>query len=447
MIYKILVANRGEIAVRIIRAAKEMGIKTVAVYSKPDKESLAVRLADQSICIGPAPASESYLFYQNILSAALSVKADAIHPGYGFLSENWQFARACRALKIRFIGPKTQVILQMGDKAKAKELMKSAGVPVVPGSDGVIDTWEQAQEIVEQIGFPVILKASAGGGGRGMRIVLEKKELENSFKSAANEAVQAFGDGRLYVERYIPNPKHIEVQVLGDINGNVVHLFERDCSIQRRHQKLIEEAPSPSIDAETRQRLGDIAVRAAQSAGYDSAGTIEFLYDVETKEFFFIEMNTRIQVEHPVTESITGIDLIKAQIKIANKEKLEYTQADIHRHGHAIECRINAEDPGKNFNPSPGRIKQLILPGGPGVRIDSCVYPGYTISPFYDSLVAKLVTWGYDRRETIDRMKRALDEFYIEGIKTTIPFHQKVMTHRQFLRGQYTTDFIHKCMS
>lgn len=447
MINKILIANRGEIAVRIIRASKELGIKTVAVYSKADKESLAVKLADQAICIGPPPATESYLFYQNILSAALAVKADAIHPGYGFLAENWQFAKACRTLKIRFIGPQTNVILRMGDKAKAKEIMREAGVPVVPGSDGVIETLEQAYDVVEETGFPVILKASAGGGGRGMRIVLEKKELENAFKSAANEAMQAFGDARVYIEKYISSPKHIEVQVLGDKFGSAVHLYERDCSIQRRHQKLLEEAPSPSIDPNTRNKMGEIAVKAAIATGYDSAGTIEFLYDVESKEFYFIEMNTRIQVEHPVSECITGIDLIKAQIKIANNEKLEFKQEDIPCIGHSIECRINAEDPDRNFNPSPGTISQLMLPGGPGIRIDSGVYPGYTIPPFYDSMVAKLITWGTDRREAIERMKRALEEFKIEGIKTTIPFHQKVMVQQQFLRGQYTTDFINKCMS
>jgi acetyl-CoA carboxylase biotin carboxylase subunit len=447
MISKILIANRGEIAVRIIRAARELGLKSVVVFSKADKDSLAVKLADQAVCIGPPPAADSYLFYQNILSAALASKADAIHPGYGFLAENWQFADACRAMKVRFIGPRSNVIREMGDKAKAKELMKKSNVPVVPGSDGVISEVRDAHDVIERIGFPVIIKASAGGGGRGMRIVFEKKELEKAFNYASTEAQQAFGDSRVYIEKYIPSPKHIEVQVLGDRSGNVVHLFERDCSIQRRHQKLVEEAPSPVIDEETRAKMGDIASKAAKAVGYDSAGTIEFLYDQDTGEYYFIEMNTRIQVEHTITEAITGIDLIKWQIKITNGEKLDFKQKHIQRKGHAIECRINAEDPEKDFNPAPGKISQLFVPGGPGVRVDSGVYPGYSIPPYYDSMVAKLITWGKDRREAVDRMKRALDEFYIEGLKTTIPFHKKVMTHKQFLRGQYTTDFIGKYMS
>jgi len=447
MISKILIANRGEIAVRIIRAAKELGLKTVAVYSKADKDSLAVKMADQAVCIGPPAASESYLYYQNIISAALAVKADAIHPGYGFLAENWHFAKACRTIKIKFIGPKTQVIMRMGDKAKAKELMKEAGVPVVPGSDGVIDSLIQAGEVVEQIGFPVIIKASAGGGGRGMRIVYGKKELEPAFKAAATEAMQAFGDSRLYIERYVAGPKHIEVQVLGDLHGNVVHLYERDCSVQRRHQKLIEEAPSPSVDNDTRLKMGEVAVKAGQSVGYDSAGTIEFLYDQVNKAFYFIEMNTRIQVEHPVSELITGIDLVKYQIRIANGEKLDIHQESIGKNGHAIECRINAEDPGRDFSPSPGKITALRIPGGPGVRVDSAVFPGYIIPPYYDSMVAKLITWGMNRREAIDRMKRALEEFHIEVIKTTITFHLAVMKNRDYLTGQYTTDFVGKFMS
>jgi acetyl-CoA carboxylase biotin carboxylase subunit len=446
MISKILIANRGEIAVRIIRAAKELGLETVLVYSQADEDSLGVRMADHSVCIGPPPAAESYLFYQNIISAALAVKVDAIHPGYGFLAENWQFADACRAMKIRFIGPRSNVIRQMGDKARAKSLMKESGVPVVPGSDGIIETLDRAYEVVEETGYPVILKASAGGGGKGMRIVCEKKELENAFNSASTEAQQAFGDSRMYLEKYIAGPKHIEVQVLGDKHGNVVHLFERDCSIQRRHQKLVEEAPSAGLDDETREKMGEIAVKAAQAVGYDSAGTIEFLFDIETRKFYFMEMNTRIQVEHPVSEAITGIDLIKYQFRIANDEKLDIGQGDIRRHGHSLECRINAEDPERDFSPSPGTIRQLIVPGGPGVRVDSAVYPGYTIPPFYDSLVAKLITWGIDRRETVERMKRALDEFCLEGIKTTIPFHKEVMRNKEFLSGQYTTDFVSKFM-
>lgn len=444
MISRILIANRGEIAVRIIRAAKELGLKTVLAHSKVDRDSLAARLADETVCIGPPPAIESYLFYQNIISAALATKSDAIHPGYGFLAENWQFADACRAMKIRFIGPKSSVIRNMGDKSKAKALVKESGIPVVPGSDNEIDSLEKAMEIVEQVGLPVIIKASAGGGGKGMRIVCEKKDMEKSFNSAAYEAQQAFGDSRVYIEKYIAAPKHIEVQVLGDKHGNVVHLFERDCSIQRRHQKLVEEAPSPVIDNETRMRMGEIAVKAAQSVGYDSAGTIEFLYNLESKQFYFIEMNTRIQVEHPITESITGIDLIKYQIRISDGDKLDFTQDQLKITGHSIECRINAEDPEKEFNPSPGKITQFIVPGGPGIRIDSGVYPGYSISPFYDSMVAKLIVWGRDRREAVDRMKRALDEFYIEGVKTTIPFHKEVMRNRIFLSGQYTTDFVGK---
>ncbi len=444
MISRILIANRGEIAVRIIRAVRELGMESVVVYSTADKDSLAVKLADRSVCIGPPPSSDSYLFYQNILSAAQGVKADAIHPGYGFLAENPLFAEACRALKIRFIGPKSNVIRKMGDKAKAKAIMEASGVPVVPGSAGVIDSVAEAQKTVEQIGLPIIMKATAGGGGKGMRIVYEKNELEKAFNFAAAEAQQAFGDSRVYIEKYISSPKHIEVQVLGDRHGNVVHLFERDCSIQRRHQKLVEEAPSPCVDKETREIMGEIAVKAAKSVDYDSAGTIEFLFDQDAKEFYFMEMNTRIQVEHPVTEEITGIDLIKYQIKIANGEKLDFKQKHIRAVGHAIECRINAEDPQKDFNPTPGEVKQLVVPGGPGIRVDSGVYPGYRIPPYYDSMVAKLIAWGNNRRETVERMKRALAEFFIEGIKTTIPFHQAVMRNTEFLKGQYTTDFVNK---
>ncbi|MGD2085345.1 MAG: acetyl-CoA carboxylase biotin carboxylase subunit [Candidatus Aminicenantes bacterium] len=443
---KILIANRGEIAVRIIRAARELGMETVVVYSQADQDSLAVKLADQTVCIGPPPAAESYLFYQNIISAALAAKVDAIHPGYGFLAENWQFAEACRAMKLRFIGPRSTVIQQMGDKARAKALMKGSNVPVVPGSDGVVESLDQVIEIAEETGFPLMIKAAAGGGGKGMRIVHEKKDLEKAFNFASAEAQQAFGDSRVYIEKYISGPKHIEVQILGDRHGNVIHLFERDCSIQRRHQKLVEEAPSAVINEDTRNQMGEAAATAAKSVGYDSAGTIEFLYDQVTKEFYFMEMNTRIQVEHPVTEAITGVDLIKYQIKIANDEKLDLEQEKLQLRGHAIECRINAEDPGKDFNPSPGEITQLMLPGGPGVRIDSGVYPGYTIPPFYDSMVAKLITWGTDRREAVERMKRALAEFYIEGIQTTIPFHKKVMKNKEFLRGQYTTDFVSEFM-
>jgi acetyl-CoA carboxylase biotin carboxylase subunit len=444
MISRLLIANRGEIAVRIIRAARELGIETVIVHSTADRDSLAVKLADRSVCIGPPPAAESYLFYQNILGAAQGLKADAIHPGYGFLAENPLFAEACRALRIKFIGPKSIVIRKMGDKAKAKSLMKASGVPVVPGSEGEIENLDEALEVIKKIDFPIIIKASAGGGGKGMRIVCKKDELENAFNFAATEAQNAFGDARVYIEKYIDSPKHIEVQVLGDRHGNVVHLFERDCSIQRRHQKLLEEAPCPSVDKETRLKMGEISVKAAESVEYDSAGTIEFLYDRETKEFYFMEMNTRIQVEHPVSEEITGIDLIKYQLKIANGETLNLKQEDIKRTGCSIECRINAEDTERNFNPNPGEITRLILPGGPGIRIDSGVYQGYKIPPYYDSMVAKLIVKGADRREAVERMKRALDEFQIEGIKTTIPFHKAVMKNKEFLSGQYTTDFVGK---
>ncbi len=444
MISKILIANRGEIAVRIIRAARELGIGSVLVYSTADKDSLGVKLADQAVCIGPPPASESYLFYQNILAAAQGAKVDAIHPGYGFLAENYLFAEACRALRIKFIGPKTNVISRMGDKAKAKALMKDAGVPVVPGSDGIIETLEEASIIAEQIGYPLIIKASAGGGGKGMRIVNKGDELKKAFNTASSEAQQSFGDARVYIEKYISSPKHIEVQILGDKHGNAVHLFERDCSIQRRHQKLIEEAPSPAVDNETRQKMGEFAVQAAKSVEYDSAGTIEFLFDRETKDFYFMEMNTRIQVEHPVSEEITGIDLIKYQIKVSDEEPLDIKQEDITCCGHAIECRINAEDPTRNFAPTPGEINQLILPGGPGIRVDSGIYPGYKIPPYYDSMAAKLIAKGANRREAIERMKRALDEFHVEGIKTTIPFHKEVLRNPEYLSGRYTTDFVEK---
>lgn len=444
MISKLLIANRGEIAVRIIRAARELGIKTAVVYSEADKDSLAVKIADQAVCIGPPPATESYLYYQNILSAAITLKADAIHPGYGFLAENAAFAEACRALNIKFVGPNPLAIRKLGDKATAKKIVKEAGVPVVPGSDGIIKTYEDALEVVREIGLPVIIKASAGGGGRGMRIVYREEDLENAFNFAATEALQAFGDASVYIEKYIASPKHIEIQILADKHGNVIHLFERDCSVQRRHQKLIEEAPSSILNDEIRSKMGEAAVKAAKAANYDSAGTVEFLFNLETKEFYFIEMNTRIQVEHPITEEITGVDLIKEQIKIAEGNPLELKQEDIKKYGHCIECRINAEDPSNNFSPNPGKITQFIVPGGPGIRVDSGVYPGYTIPPYYDSMVAKLIVWGKTRKEAINRMKRALSEFFVEGIKTTIPFHIEVFKNPTFLSGQYTTHFVDK---
>jgi acetyl-CoA carboxylase, biotin carboxylase subunit len=444
---KILIANRGEIAVRIIRAAHELGLEAVAVFSEADRDALFVRYADQSVCIGPAPLAESYLYYQNILAAAKSTGADAIHPGYGFLSENASFAEACRVLNIVFIGPQPMAIRKMGDKAMAKKIMREAGVPVVPGSEDVLASLAEAKSLAEEIGYPVMVKASAGGGGRGMRIVAEKKELENAYNSAVNEAHKAFGDASVYLEKFIQDPKHIEIQVLGDKHGRAVHLFERDCSVQRRHQKLLEEAPSPVLDESTRSAMSAIAVKAAQSVRYDSVGTIEFIYDIRKKEFYFIEMNTRIQVEHPVTEMITQIDLIKHQILVASGEPLSLTQEQIHKSGHAIECRINAEDPENNFLPQAGSLSQFIVPGGPGVRVDSGVYPGYAIPPYYDSMIAKLIVWGDTRKEAIARMKRALREFIVEGVKTTIPFHLQIMQNKDFLSGAYTTGFINKMLA
>lgn len=447
MKFKILIANRGEIAVRVIRAAHELGLETVAVYSEADRDALFVRYADQAVCIGPPPLAESYLYYQNILAAAKSTGADAIHPGYGFLSENASFAEVCRVLNIVFIGPQPMAIRKMGDKAMAKKIMKEAGVPVVPGSEGVLASFAEAKSLAEEIGYPVIIKATAGGGGRGMRIVAEKKELENAYNSAVNEAQKAFGDASVYLEKFIQDPKHIEIQVLGDKHGRAVHLFERDCSVQRRHQKLLEEAPSPVLDEVTRSAMSAIAVRAAQSVRYDSVGTIEFIYDIRKKEFYFIEMNTRIQVEHPVTEMITHVDLIKHQILVATGEPLSLTQEQIHKSGHAIECRINAEDPENNFLPQAGSLSQFIVPGGPGVRVDSGVYPGYAIPPYYDSMIAKLIVWGDTRKDAVARMKRALREFIVEGVKTTIPFHLQIMQNKDFLSGTYTTNFINKMLA
>ena len=447
MKFKILIANRGEIAVRVIRAAHELGLETVAVYSEADRDALFVRYADQAVCIGPPPLTESYLYYQNILAAAKSTGADAIHPGYGFLSENASFAEACRVLNIVFIGPQPMAIRKMGDKAMAKKIMKEAGVPVVPGSEGILASFAEAKSLAEEIGYPVIIKATAGGGGRGMRIVAEKKELENAYNSAVNEAQKAFGDASVYLEKFIQDPKHIEIQVLGDKHGRAVHFFERDCSVQRRHQKLLEEAPSPVLDEVTRSAMSAIAVRAAQSVRYDSVGTIEFIYDIRKKEFYFIEMNTRIQVEHPVTEMITHVDLIKHQILVATGEPLSLTQKQIHKSGHAIECRINAEDPENNFLPQAGSLSQFIVPGGPGVRVDSGVYPGYTIPPYYDSMIAKLIVWGDTRKDAVARMKRALREFIVEGVKTTIPFHLQIMQNKDFLSGAYTTSFINKMLA
>ncbi len=443
MFKRVLVANRGEIAVRIIYALREMGLESVAVYSDADEDALHVQLADYSVKIGPPPPRESYLHYHRVLAAAEVSGAEALHPGYGFLAENPEFARLVRDHGITFIGPPPEAIEDMGDKAKAKEAMKKAGVPVVPGSDGPLADLDQARETAEKAGYPVLLKAVAGGGGRGMRIVNEPAELEKQFQSASAEAESAFGDGRLYLEKLIIRPRHIEVQVLADSHGNTVYLGERECSIQRRHQKLIEESPSPVVSPETRKHLGEYAVRGASAIGYVSAGTVEFIMDQE-KNFYFIEMNTRVQVEHPVTEMVTGIDVIKEQIRIALGEKLRFSQDDIVIRGNAIEARINAEDPGRDFAPSPGTIKTLHKPGGPGIRVDSHIYQGYRVPPNYDSLLAKLIAHGSDRDEAIARMLRALEEFVIEGIPTTIPFHHVVMSSEEFRKGDFDTGFLER---
>ncbi len=441
MFNKVLIANRGEIALRIIRACKELGIPTVAVHSEADTDSLHVSFADEAVCIGPAPSNESYLDPRRIISAAEITGADAIHPGYGFLAENADFADMCENSGIKFIGPSAQVIRDMGNKSRAKEMMIKAGVPVVPGSEGVVESLEQGLRIAEEIGYPIILKAVSGGGGRGMRIIRAKEEFETNFQMAQAEARGAFGDPSMYIEKYIENPRHIEIQILADEHGNVVHLGERECSIQRRHQKLLEEAPSIAIDPQLRERMGSVAAKGAKGVGYYSAGTIEFLLDSE-RNFYFMEMNTRIQVEHPVTEIVANLDLVKEQIRIAAGEKLTITQKDIHIKGHAIECRINAEDWEKNFMPNPGKVEVFHLPGGPGIRIDSHVYQEYQIPPFYDSLIAKLIAFGRDREEALARMNRALDEFFIEGVKTTIPFHKKLINHPDFVSGKFDTGFL-----
>ncbi|MGC5324416.1 acetyl-CoA carboxylase biotin carboxylase subunit [Brevibacillus sp. SYSU BS000544] len=441
MIHKILIANRGEIAVRIIRACREMGISTVAVYSEADRESLHVKLADEAYCIGPTPSKESYLNMTNIMSVATKVGADAIHPGYGFLAENTDFAEICTACQITFIGPDPEAITKMGDKATAKETMKKAGVPTVPGTDGLVEDITDAISTANEIGYPVMVKATAGGGGRGMRVAHNDEDLEKAIRQAQSEAKTAFGNPGVYLEKFVEGPRHVEIQVMADKFGNVVYLGERDCSIQRRHQKLIEEAPSPALSEELRQQMGKAAVAAAQAVNYHGAGTVEFLLDKHGK-FYFMEMNTRIQVEHPVTELVTGFDLIKEQIRVASNLPLSFSQEDIQMNGWAIECRINAENAIKNFMPSPGKITNYVVPGGYGVRIDSAAYPGYTISPFYDSMIAKVIVWGKDRQEAIDRMKRALGEFVIEGIHTTIPFHLKVLDHEVFVSGHFDTKFL-----
>lgn len=443
MFSKILIANRGEIALRVIRACKDMGIRTVAVYSEADRNSLHVEFADEAVCIGKPQSKESYLNISAIISAAEVTDVEAIHPGYGFLSENTEFAGICDSCKITFIGPPSKAISKMGDKAVARDTMKGAGVPVVPGSDGLIKDADEAVKVVEKMGYPVMIKASAGGGGKGMRIAHNKESLVSGFHAARSEAVAAFGSDEIYIEKYIDEARHIEVQVLADKFGNTVHARERECSIQRRHQKLIEEAPSPAIDERLREKMGKIAVKAAKAVNYFSAGTVEFILDKEGN-FYFMEMNTRIQVEHPITEMITGIDLLKEQICIAAGQKLTYQQRDIKCRGHSIECRINAEDPDNNFMPSPGKVTFYYSPGGPGVRVDSHLYNGYSIPPYYDSLIAKLIVHAEDRKSAIVRMKSALGEYIIEGIKTTIPFHLKVLNHGDFQRGEYSTKFIEK---
>ncbi len=443
---KILIANRGEITVRVIRACRESGIKTVAVYSEADRESLHVRLADESVCIGPANVAQSYLNIPAILSAAEITDADAIHPGYGFLSENYHFAEACTTSGITFIGPTSENIRLGGDKAKARQIMKRKGVPVVSGSDGPVPNEEIAIKVAKKIGFPIVLKASAGGGGHGMKIVKEEKDLEQSFYMAQREALTAFGNSEIYIEEYIPELRHVEVQIVADNKGNTIYLGERDCTIQRRHQKLIEESPSPiSTTEKFKKRIGELGVKAARAIKYRNAGTVEFIVDPKG-DMYFIEMNTRIQVEHPVTEAVTGIDIIKEQIKLAAGLPLEYRQNQIKPSGHAIECRINAEDP-ERFIPSPGTITFLSLPGGPGVRVDTAIYNGYVIPSHYDSLIAKLIVYGKDRSEAIMKMKSALEEFIIEGVNTTIPFHKRVMNNPDFISGNFHTNFIEKLNS
>lgn len=441
MFKKVLIANRGEIAVRIIRACHEMEISTVAIYSEADKDAMHVKISDEAYCIGKAAAKDTYLNVQSILSVAIHTKAEAIHPGYGFLSENTDFAKMCEEYGIIFIGPNSDIISKVGDKSNAKNTMKSAGVPTVPGSDGEIEHIEEAVKVAYKIGYPVIVKASAGGGGKGMRVVNSEDELRSSIETAQKEAQNYFGNPMVYLEKYLEYTRHVEIQLVGDNYGNVVHLGERDCSIQRRHQKLVEESPSPALNTDLRDAMGQAAVKVAKAVNYNSVGTVEFLLD-EDNNFYFMEMNTRIQVEHGVSEMITGIDLLKEQIAIASGEKLSFTQDDVKINGCAIECRINAEDPAMNFIPVPGKITNYIAPGGIGIRIDSAVYTGYTIPPYYDSMVSKLIAWGRTREEAISRMKRALDEFVIEGIKTTIPFHKKLMDNKTFKSGNFNTKFL-----
>jgi len=446
MIQKVLIANRGEIALRIVRACRELGIKTLAVYSEADVQSLHVQLADEAICIGGPRSSDSYLRTDRIISAAEIADVDAIHPGYGFLSENAKFAEQCESCNIKFIGPKSKTISMMGDKAVAKTTVLKAGVPTVPGSDGPVASETEAVKIARKIGYPVIIKAVAGGGGRGMRIAHNDVSFGKEYHSARNEAEKAFGNGDVYIEKYIANPRHIEFQILADSHGKTLHLGERDCSVQRRHQKLVEESPSPFLTPDLRKKMGKAAIRAATAAGYENAGTIEFLVDSKGK-FYFIEMNTRIQVEHPVTEEVTGVDLIKEQIRIANGEKLDFDQGDIKFKRHAIECRINAEDPARNFIPSPGTIGLYYAPGGHGVRVDSHAYSGYQIPTHYDSMIGKLICYGRDRKTALERSYRALSEYLIRGIKTTIPLHKAIMSDPVFIEGKATTGYMEDFMN
>ncbi len=439
MLKKILIANRGEIALRIIRACKELGVRTVAVYSTADKNSLHVSFADEAVCIGPPTSQLSYLKIPHIIAAAELTNSQAIHPGYGFLSENAAFARVCKEHKIKFIGPSSEAISQMGDKVTAKQTMQAAGIPTIPGSDGLLTSLEEGKELAQAIGYPVILKATAGGGGKGMRLVHQSGNFATEWEKASQEAQASFNNPGLYLEKYIEQPRHIEIQLMADQHGKVIHLSERDCSIQRRHQKLVEETPSPIIDDSLREKIGNAAILGAASVGYEGVGTIEFLVD-KHGDFYFMEMNTRIQVEHPVTEEVTNVDLIKEQIKIAAGEPI--AEQNYYPTGHAIECRINAENPFKDFRPNPGLIKNLHLPGGLGIRVDSHIYSGYTIPPYYDSMIAKLIAHGKDREEAIVRMKRALEEFVIEGIHTTIPFHIQLMQDKDFKAGKFDTGFL-----
>src|SRR3954462_1122631 len=442
MIKKLLIANRGEIAVRIIRACREIGIESVAVFSEADKEALHVQLADEAYCIGPTSSKDSYLNVTNIISVANLTSCDAIHPGYGFLAENADFAELCRECNITFVGPSPEAISKMGTKDIARETMRKAGVPIVPGSTGIINDIDEALELVKKMDYPIIIKATAGGGGKGIRVAKNEQELIKGINITQQEALTAFGNAGVYIEKYIEDFRHVEIQVLGDKHGNTIHLGERDCSIQRRLQKLLEESPSPALDGEIREEMGTAAVKAAKAVDYSGAGTVEFIYDYRNRKFYFMEMNTRIQVEHPVTEMVTGIDLIKEQIRVANGEKLTLKQQDVTFTGWSIECRINAENPEKNFMPSPGKINMYLAPGGLGVRVDSAAYPGYTIPPYYDSMIAKVIAFGNTREEAISRMKRALSEFVVEGIHTTIPFHLKLLEHENFVEGNFNTKFL-----